>query len=237
MKKKSRATPSLALPLAAFLAGLVGSVCSADELFPPVGVVRRLVHYYQYFGVGDVCHEVDRDNVTHISFLNYLDRCARPNYMPTILSAKQIGWKKSSQPVTKKRKFGGSNTSGLVNDSVLSKLNITEVSQKQSVEKTSYEVVGNNTEIVHAHLAFALVLPGHPYSAAMVSSLQTIAPMYPTVNIVIGDGNEFKELYAQYGVRSFPRLFLFTKGISLLSSANLHCGPVHKSYSLILQAM
>jgi hypothetical protein len=195
---------------------LVGAgVGVGDVAPPPPGLVKKLVHYYLHFGLGDVesevCYEWNRDNETHNSFVQRVDRCAASKYMPGILTAKQIGWKKSSQPPPKKKKLTSSLMLNATNKSLVN-------TSAETVEpvKTSYEVVGNSTEIVHAYLAFALVLPGHPFSTNMVAYLRKIGPMYPNVNVVIGDGNEFKEMYAQYGVRSFPRLFLFTKGCIMM---------------------
>lgn len=67
--------------------------------------------------------------------------------------------------------------------------------------------------IVHKYLVFALLLPKHPYSFDTYNVLQTIAPMFPAVTVVAGNGYEFHELGSQYGVRSFPKILFFKNGI------------------------
>ena len=74
-------------------------------------------------------------------------------------------------------------------------------------EERNYE----SHEVVSEFLAFALLLPGHPYSRDLYFSVVTVAPMYPRVIFVIGNAYEFTELCAQYGVRSFPKLLFFQK--------------------------
>jgi hypothetical protein len=69
-----------------------------------------------------------------------------------------------------------------------------------------------NHEIVTEFLAFVLLLPDHPFSNDLYSSVVTVAPMFPRVIFVIGNANEFTELCAQYGVRSFPKLLFFQEG-------------------------
>jgi hypothetical protein len=61
-------------------------------------------------------------------------------------------------------------------------------------------------------MAFVLLLPKHPFSLNMVQSIRSIAGMFPQVTIVFGSGYEFKEMCSQYGVRSFPKLLMFSDG-------------------------
>jgi hypothetical protein len=61
-------------------------------------------------------------------------------------------------------------------------------------------------------MAFGMLLPHHPFSQQLHEAINMVAPMYPNVYVVVGNGFEFSEMNAQYGVRSFPKLMLFTKG-------------------------
>ena len=75
-------------------------------------------------------------------------------------------------------------------------------------------------------MAFAMVLPNHPFSDEMYKSISNIVTMYPNVKTVVGSGYEFSEMCSQYGVRSFPKLLLYTKGhlyksLSILKPSDL----------------
>ena len=62
-------------------------------------------------------------------------------------------------------------------------------------------------------LAFGLALPNHPYSGEFLTSLKAVAPLFPEVTVIVGNGEEFAEFSQQYNVRSYPKLLVFNRGV------------------------
>ena len=138
-------------------------------------------------------------NVTEILFESTIDRCVYMKYYPRHLYPKQVSWRRTKghgqYPKSSNGKFWNGTLSSGAHD------------EDHETEGKIYE----SDEIVSEFLAFALLLPGHPFSSDLYLSIVTVAPMYPRVIFVIGNANEFTELCAQYGVRSFPKLLFFNK--------------------------
>jgi len=122
-------------------------------------------------------------------FMNNIDRCVRYKYSPRLLSSNQISWKS-----TKSNNSSYPNSDNNINNTTNNKLN-----------KTG--------EIIHDYLVFAMLIPKHPFSSDLYQAIKTVAPMYPKISFVIGDGFEFTEMCQQYNIRSFPKLLFFKKGI------------------------
>lgn len=128
-------------------------------------------------------------NNTHDIFMNNIDRCVRYKYSPRLLSPNQISWKS-----TKSNNSYPNSDNNMNNNTANNKLN-----------KTG--------EIIHDYLVFAMLLPKHPFSSDLYQAIKTVAPMFPSITFVIGDGFEFTEMCQQYNIRSFPKLLFFKKGI------------------------
>eukprot|EP00602_Paraphysomonas_sp_CaronLab_P010749 CAMPEP_0185039176 /NCGR_PEP_ID=MMETSP1103-20130426/35756_1 /TAXON_ID=36769 /ORGANISM="Paraphysomonas bandaiensis, Strain Caron Lab Isolate" /LENGTH=266 /DNA_ID=CAMNT_0027577959 /DNA_START=150 /DNA_END=950 /DNA_ORIENTATION=+ len=125
--------------------------------------------------------------------------CANEKYFPRVLSATQVSFKKVD-PKDIPQKTGQGND--------LKKTNSSSNGKKNKSRSTS-----DDEYTVHDYLAFALVLPKHPFSYELIDSLQVVAPMFPSITIYFGIGYEFHNMCAQYNVRSFPKLLFFHKGI------------------------
>ena len=115
--------------------------------------------------------------------MNHINRCVRYKYSPRLLSSNQISWKSTK-------------------------------SSDNNVNSTTSKSAKNTTgEIVHEYLIFAMLLPKHPFSSDLYHAIKAVAPMFPTITFVIGDGFEFTEMCQQYNIRSFPKLLFFKRGI------------------------
>jgi len=125
--------------------------------------------------------------------MNNINRCVRYKYSPRLLSPNQISWKST------KTNNDSSNDSNSNND------NINTTKSNNNNKKSG--------EIVHEYLVFAMLLPKHPFSSDLYHAIKTVAPMFPSITFVIGDGFEFTEMCQQYNIRSFPKLLFFKKGI------------------------
>lgn len=130
-----------------------------------------------------ICNVDDYLNQTFMAISNSINRCIEPKYKPRILSTQQVSWKRNKTE---------------------DDINATNTSEESKVPKKN---------IVHKYLVFALLLPKHPYSFETYNVLQTVAPMFPAVTVVGGNGYDFHEMGAQYGVRSFPKILFFKNGI------------------------
>ena len=167
---------------------LIVTQCKKDENAKYISQVPEFTRYYLHFGgsrwTTGVCLPSDAYNETYISLLSKLDRCPRPNYWLRQLSSSQISWKSKKKAIA----------------------NGTNVAPPPSQSNKT-------KDIIHNYLAFAMMLPKHPFSSDMYKSLVTVGPMFPEVTIVMGSGYEFLDMCAQYSVRSFPQLLFFKKGL------------------------
>lgn len=141
-------------------------------------------------------------NITEIIFSTAVDRCASVRYYPRNLHPKQVSWRRTRGHGNGHGQHGQSSNGRYWNSATISN------AQNEDHQKKKYH---ESHEIVSEFLAFALLLPGHPFSDDLYFSIVTVAPMYPRVIFVIGNAHEFTELCAQYGVRSFPKLLFFQK--------------------------
>ena len=62
-------------------------------------------------------------------------------------------------------------------------------------------------------LAFLLLVDHDYFSSQLKALAQAVAPAFPQVSFVSGDGAKFNEFTHQYHVRSFPKLLFFRDGI------------------------
>lgn len=166
-------------------------------------LVEDFTNYNLYFkDIKHICLIGDIENKTEVIFGLNVNRCANIFYRPRYLTTSQVSWK---LPPPKKNDSLKSdihkNTDGIVSNT---STNSTEIIE---------EVVAVRREIVHKYLAFALLLPKHPFSIDLLLSLISVGPMYPSVTIVTGGGYDFKEMCSQYDIRSFPQLLFFKDGI------------------------
>lgn len=117
--------------------------------------------------------------------------CASPYYIPHFLSPSQVSFKKIYDSP-------GDNISSIGN---------------YSHNNTSSKPTNDSSGKIHEYLAFALLLPNHPFSQEMVDAILPIAPLFPSITIYFGYAYEFQDLCSQYGVYSFPKLLLFRNGL------------------------
>lgn len=175
---------------------------------------RKFVHYEIYFN-----HEVtNMDTDSKFCYLNsteemihsYVNRCANPVYSLRVMQPSQISWRNVNKKKKKSPKDTLSSTGNLSQN-----LNISQNSDIDEFEDidSDGDVISKTGTIVHELMAFGLILPSHPFSNDLYLSMNVIAPMFPNVKIVVGNGYKFKQLCAQYGVNSFPQLLLFNKGL------------------------
>ena len=152
--------------------------------------IKLFTKYSLDFNVGEkvykdvlICGADENRNATAKELNSFIRVCSNPTYKPRQLSSHQVSWKRNKSDDDEKKP-----------------------SKEDNVTKKSHE-------IIHKYLAFALLLPRHPFSAELHDILRIVAPMFPFVTVVIGNGYEFNSLCTQYGVRSFPKLLLFKNGI------------------------
>jgi hypothetical protein len=166
-------------------------------------LVEDFTNYNLYFrNIKHICVTGGTENKTEALFGLNIDRCANVFYRPRYLTTSQVSWKSSPPPKKNDSLKSDSykNTDGIVSNT---SSNSTEIIEEVVVRK----------EIIHKYLAFALLLPKHPFSTDLLLSLISVGPMYPSVTVVTGGGNDFKEMCSQYDIRSFPQLLFFKDGI------------------------
>jgi hypothetical protein len=181
-----------------------------------VSLTIAFTKYHLHFAEGDseVCLPNDASNRTMIAltrmvsliksvhfstkifiyFCLQVDRCVSSKYRPRELSRAQVSWKAKDPP-----SHGRNSTHS-----------------QQSNESNNQEVkqgVDSEKEVVHEYLLFALVLPNHPFSQSLLETLTTVAPMFPNVTTVIGNGYDFRDMTAKYFVHSFPKVLFFRMGL------------------------
>jgi len=152
-----------------------------------------------------------------IPFMGFVSFCIRTNYYPRTLSASQISWKSQKEAEPKPqdlRALEAILNSTLARNATDDPATIAAIAAaKAAVEAARLAKLNKSSDIIHEYLAFAILLPNHPFSSDLYYALATIAPLFPSVTVVVGNGYEFSEMCAQYNVRSFPKLLFFKKGI------------------------
>jgi hypothetical protein len=166
-------------------------------------LVEDFTNYNLYFrNIKHICVTGGIENKTEAFFGLSIDRCANVFYRPRYLTTSQVSWKSSPPKKNDSSKSDNyENTDGIVSNI---SSNSTEIID---------EVMAVRKEIIHKYLAFAMLLPKHPFSTDLLLSLISVGPMYPSVTVVTGGGNDFKEMCSQYDIRSFPQLLFFKDGI------------------------
>lgn len=166
------------------------------------GIVNSFVRYTLYFrGLENdaVCTKDSAQNITESMIFEIINSCPNPNYRPRKISRAQISWKPVDHSSTGKRNHQKSNGKGSDN-SFEKKMNRQSDKEKEK-------------DKVHRFLAFALLLPEHPYSMRMLSTIKQVAPMFPQVSFIVGSANEFSDLSTKYLIHSYPSLLFFKNGI------------------------
>lgn len=174
-------------------------------------MVGDYVHYKLYFPSEEhttkTCLPSELNNKTASLFASAIDMSPVPNYTPRILSSSQVSFKKVDEVP---QEISRNSTHFLHNQSVYSVPD--EVNFTHPVEADT-NTTEDKDDVIHEYLAIALVLPQHPFSRALVDSIRTVSPMFPSVTVYFGIASEFQGMCSQYGVRSFPTLLLFDKGL------------------------
>ena len=187
---------------------LVWFALSYSEVLAATLVVKDFTHYHCYFPKTlsnnnynkeiKLTHKQSR-NTTQDWIDKLIDRCPNPHYYPRVVTSNQISWKKVERHASKSQP---KNTT----------VDISHTNDNNTDADKIDEIEDSNT-VVHEYMAFALLIPHHPFSADLASALRIVMPMFPSIKLVVGNGHDFKSLCSQYGVSSFPQLLLFTKGL------------------------
>ena len=175
-----------------------------------MSIVKDYVHYKLHFpDEFDHDHSVCQpllgslhlQNKTAALFDEAIDMCPAKAYSPRVLSSSQISFKRTDdESVNAKSSMLPNETNSSLGDSNMD----------------------SKKDVIHEYLAIALVLPQHPFSRALIDSMRIVAPMYPQVVVFFGIATEFQSLCSQYGVRSFPKLLLFHKGLLVDKHTNVN---------------
>ena len=177
-----------------------------------------------------------RENAEFVEIESQLNRCARPGFFPRTLTTNQISWR--SRPRQDQTRTANNETTNPLQQAGLgncttgnpgSDANSTLVSGAgicvngtwvplRAVNQTAPQKTADNdpkraNEVVHRFLAFAILLPQHPFSSDLLESLRLVTPLYPHVAVVIGSAHDFAEFSTQYTVRSYPKLLFFAQGL------------------------
>jgi hypothetical protein len=174
-------------------------------------IVRRFINYAIAYNEIDIkdehkyCTLEDDENGTARLIDVMLTSCVHRDFFPRILSSAQVSLKKvtkNDEEAPKEHNYGRKTPPRR---------------KKPDPEKprNTTESDDDDESTIHKYLAFALVLPKHPFSRELIDSLHTVAPLFPHITIYFGIGYEYQELCSQYGVRSFPKLLFFHNGLLL----------------------
>lgn len=170
-----------------------------------LNLVSEFTEYAMHFPEAEYgkgkCFARDMLNGTHQAFTKSIDRCPDLHYTPRFLTTSQISWRARKTDENRKS-IPENRTSDAHNDTARNNGRTDNVAEEEK-----------SKEIIHKYLAFALLLPKHPFSTDLLRSLITAGPMFPSVTIVSGNGYDFKDMCRQYTVRSFPQLFFFKDGL------------------------
>ena len=187
---------------------LVWFELSYSEVIVATLVVKDFTHYHCYFPKTlsnnynkkeiKFNHQQSR-NTTQDWIDKLIDRCPNPHYYPRVVTSNQISWKKVEKHTSKSPPKNTTADLNLTNDT--------------NVDSDKIDEIEDSNTVVHEYMAFALLIPHHPFSADLASALRIVMPMFPSIKLVVGNGHDFKSLCSQYGVSSFPQLLLFTKGL------------------------
>jgi len=184
----------------------------SEQSIAPLDLLRKFIHYHYYFQTSHQLLSSEESswltcslNQTEESVNSRLNisKCPSPTFFPRVVENSQISWKSikksSRRSEIKKNATDGSNST------------ILPKSEQTSKMRDADEIEDTRT-VVHDFMAFALVLPQHPFSSEVIHALRVVTPMYPKVHVVVGVGYEFNGMCTQYGVSAFPQVLLFSKG-------------------------
>ena len=163
---------------------------------------------------------------TMSQFYASVSRCAAPGYRIRTIRPDHITWSpapapadtsqpndndstSSSLPVSPQESQGGhgrdGHSAGVEEETDKTDYGTTDLPQKEPLSPAPVPI--------SEYLAFLLVLKHDPFSDQMNAITQAVAPAFPQVHFVKGDGAQFTLFAAQYNVRSYPRLLFFKDGI------------------------
>ena len=145
------------------------------------------------------CNANDLRNETWVTFNKYINTCPSPLFAPRWLTVQQISWKSVRKDAMNR---GGSSK---YNQTANTNITTPPIGPEPEKNKTK--------DIIHKYLAFAILLPKHPFSADLFKALLAVGPMFPSVSFVSGTGYDFTDMCAQYNVRSFPQILFFKDGL------------------------
>lgn len=170
-------------------------------------------------------HRFRTRNKTNYQLTSTINRCANEYYFPRIVTPTQISWKRverkkllnhTKQTFRKRMLNTTANSNPVSYDGLTNYSHSNDTNTDEDTDSNGSQVNENDStrnETVHKYMAFGLLLPSHPFSDDLIYNLKVVAPMFPQVKLVVGNGYQFKYLCSQYGVNSFPQLLLFTEGL------------------------
>lgn len=140
-------------------------------------------------------------------------RCANPIYRPRWVDSTQVTWRHVQH---EDRDRGREESRGDEDEGPVpawpgsqEPSNEEGKPQKDKPRDRATRRSSDGASSVHPLFAIALLLPQHPPSADMYSAVRAIAPMFPSVQFVVGDAVEFQDLPL---FSEFPQLLLFSEG-------------------------
>ena len=170
----------------------------------------QFTEYFLYFGHYDdkICSPQDLHNETNRMMSQSIDMCApfSGHYHPRALSRDQISWRNNKD----KKKAA---KSGIDGGSMPSNQTDQTNSTARSAAANDGEESDSRNDKIHKYLIFVLLLPNHPYSQQLRHIITTVAPMYPSVTVVVGNAYGFKDLASRYFITSFPKIMFFKMGM------------------------
>jgi hypothetical protein len=139
------------------------------------------------------------------------DRCANPGYWPRWVDSTQVTWRHvqhedrddhdSDRAPPPRRPDSHETVNGAERRSQRHKSHDGDTAHSRRSSSTA--------SAVHPLFAIALLLPNHPPSADMFAAVRALAPMFPSVQFVVGDAVEFQDLPL---FSEFPQLLMFSGG-------------------------
>lgn len=201
---------------------LIGYLVDCEKAILNDGVINKIqlpslttaeltnfIHYHYYFHTSKSSSPESwmmcSSNRTEHALISKITKCANSDFFPRIVENSQISWKsvkKSSHRNNRQKNNNNTSTNGHSSSS----------NSKDNGSKIDDDDLEDSRTMIHQFMAFALVLPQHPFSSELIHALRVTAPMFPQIHVVVGNGYEFSSMSTQYGISSYPQVLLFTKG-------------------------
>lgn len=148
------------------------------------------------------------------SIAKVVDHCPNQDYYPPHVLRSQISWKPTPTNNDNNKETNAKSSEAASSD-YRGDENMANKTAESSSKKTSTKAASEDESDFHVHkyLIIALLLPNHPYSDEIFRSIRRVAPMFPMISFVTGDGYEFRDIASKYFVTTMPTMILFKNGL------------------------